>query len=60
MTEEQPKRQDQEKDPTIGKEAVDETINRYEGDKLDSETEREMGKVERALEDTFAAYDDGG
>lgn len=67
MTEEQVKRQDRENDPTVGKEGVEETVKRYEEGSqstetkpLDPQTERELGDVERAVEDTIAVYDDWG
>ncbi|PSO53988.1 MAG: hypothetical protein BRC40_07620 [Cyanobacteria bacterium QH_8_48_120] len=53
-------------DPTLEKEATEEVMERYEQasdsqpeETLDTATEKELGEVERALEDETIAIEDG-
>ena len=70
MTQDKARQQDQEaasvaSDPTLNKEAVDEVVEQYErsansdDDKeLDLSTQKELGDVERALEDSVLGIED--
>ncbi len=69
MTQEQSKPQDQPaaditSDPALNKDAADEVIGKYEEsdhdntNELPPSTEREMGEVERALEDSTLGIED--
>lgn len=68
MTDSNLKRQDQQQDPTIGKPAVEKTTESYEtteaeknsNQSLDPQTEKELGKVEEAIEKENIGYDDWG
>ena len=70
MTQDKPRSQDQEaaaisSDPTLNKEAVNEVVNEYEKSanldkptELAPSTQKELGDVERALEDSVMGIED--
>ncbi len=70
MTQDKARPQDQEaaavgSDPTLNKEAVNEVVEEYEQSanseetrELDPPTQKELGDVERALEDTVLGIED--
>jgi hypothetical protein len=70
MTQEKSRPQDQEaaavaNDPTLNKEAVDEVVGQYEESaksdettELSPATQKELGDVERALEDSLLGIED--
>ncbi len=70
MTQEKPRNQDQEaaainNDPSLNKEAVNESVAQYEESakseettELNSPIQKELGEVERALEDSVMGIED--
>lgn len=69
MTQDKSKSPDQEastvnSDPSLNKQAVDEVVNEYEQStksdekELDLPTQKQLGRVERALEDTVLGIED--
>jgi hypothetical protein len=70
MTQDKSRQQDQEaasiaNDPTLNKAAVNEVVDEYEKSansgeptELDSPTQKELGDVERALEDSVLGIED--